>query len=169
MTIKPGISLAAALCLLFTASIRAENSRPFPHPERIRYDAQCLTIDGKDTFVYSGAFHYFRCPKELWRDRFQKIKDAGFNTVETYTPWNWHEREMPNSPEDFSKITGLQDFDDWLTMAEEFGLNIIIRPGPYICAEWDFGGLPAWLLADPGLKIRCMHEPFLKADRKSVV
>jgi hypothetical protein len=106
-----------------------------------------LTIDGKDTFIYSGAFHYFRCPKELWRDRFQKIKDAGFNAVETYTPWNWHEREMPKSADDFSKVTGLQDLDDWLTMAEDFGLYIIVRPGPYICAEWDNGGLPLWLTA----------------------
>lgn len=119
----------------------------FPHSERIRFDAACLTIDGKDTFVYSGAFHYFRCPKELWRDRFQKIKEADFNTVETYTPWNWHERSMPDSPDDFSKIEKLQDLDEWLTMAEEFGLNVIVRPGPYICAEWDNGGFPLWLSA----------------------
>jgi len=140
-------SLAAALCVFLAGSIRAEEPRPFPSPERIRYDSQCLTIDGKDTFIYSGAFHYFRCPKELWRDRFQKIKDAGFNTVETYTPWNWHEREMPASADDFGKITGLQDLDDWLGMAEDFGFYIIIRPGPYICAEWDNGGFPLWLSA----------------------
>lgn len=121
--------------------------RRFPHPKRIRYDAQCLTIDGKDAFIYSGSFHYFRCPKELWRDRFQKIKDAGFNAVETYTPWNWHEREIPKSPDDFSKITRLQDLDDWLTLAGEFGFYIIARPGPYICAEWDNGGFPLWLSA----------------------
>ncbi|HTN19731.1 MAG TPA: beta-galactosidase [Pelobium sp.] len=118
-----------------------------PHSERISFDSACLTIDGKDTFIYSGAFHYFRCPKELWRDRFQKIKEADFNTVETYTPWNWHERSMPDSPDDFSKIEKLQDLDEWLTMAEEFGLNIIVRPGPYICAEWDNGGFPLWLSA----------------------
>jgi len=86
---------------LISGRSHAEETRSFPSPQRIRYDAQCLTIDGKDTFIYSGSFHYFRCPKELWRDRFQKIKDAGFNTVETYTPRNWHEREMPKSPTDF--------------------------------------------------------------------
>lgn len=147
MIIFPRTSLAAILGLLLAGSMRADAPRPFLSPDRIRYDAQCLTIDGKDTFIYSGSFHYFRCPKELWRDRFQKIKEAGFNTVETYTPWNWHEREMPNSPDDFSKITGLQDFDDWLTMAENFGLYVIVRPGPYICAEWDNGGFPLWLSA----------------------
>ena len=58
--------------------------KKFAHPERVRYDGSCMTIEGKDVFVYSAAFHYFRCPEELWRDRFRQIKEAGFNTVETY-------------------------------------------------------------------------------------
>jgi hypothetical protein len=119
--------------------------RQFLHPDRIRFDRQCLTIEGRDVFIYSGAFHYFRCPKELWRDRFQKIKEAGFNTVETYVAWNWHERQMPDGVNDYSKID-LTDLDDWLKMAGEFGLYVIVRPGPYICAEWDTGGYPQWLL-----------------------
>jgi hypothetical protein len=123
----------------------SESPRPFLHPDRIRFDRQCLTIDGKDVFIFSGAFHYFRCPKELWRDRFQKIKDAGFNCVETYVPWNWCERQMPASIDDFSKVD-LTDADEFLKMAEEFGLYVIVRPGPYICAEWDTGGFPQWLL-----------------------
>ncbi|HUJ10369.1 MAG TPA: beta-galactosidase [Verrucomicrobiae bacterium] len=118
----------------------------FPHPERIRYDGQCLTIDGKDILIYSGSFHYFRCPQPLWRDRFRKIKEAGFNAVETYVPWNWYERDQPAGPDDFSKFD-FSDLKAWLEMAhEEFGLYTIIRPGPYICAEWDGGGFPRWLL-----------------------
>ncbi|MES2775081.1 MAG: beta-galactosidase [Bacteroidota bacterium] len=102
-------------------------------------------MDGKETFVYSAAFHYFRCPKELWRDRFQKIKAAGFNTVETYVPWNWHERNMPKSTSDYSQID-FSDLKDWLQMAQtEFGLYTIVRPGPFICAEWAGGGYPRWL------------------------
>lgn len=120
--------------------------KQFAQPDRIRYDGHCLTIDGQDMVIFSGAFHYFRCPKPLWRERFQKIKDAGFNTVETYTAWNWHEREMPAGLDDFSKVN-LTDLQDWLKMAhDEFGLYTIIRPGPYICAEWDNGGYPRWLL-----------------------
>jgi hypothetical protein len=119
--------------------------RPFLHPDRIRYDRQCLTIDGRDVFIYSGAFHYFRCPKELWRDRFQKIKAAGFNCVETYVAWNVSEPEMPSGLDDFSKVN-LTDLDDFLSLAEESGLYVIVRPGPYICAEWDTGGYPQWLL-----------------------
>jgi hypothetical protein len=140
---KPIFVLLFSFILLYQAD--AQSARPFIHPDRIRYDGECLTIDGKDVFIYSGAFHFFRCPKELWHDRFQKIKDAGFNTVETYVPWNWCERQMPAGLDDFSKAD-LKDFDDWLTMAEQFGFYIIVRPGPYICAEWDTGGFPQWLL-----------------------
>ena len=124
---------------------RAETGRYFPHPERIAYDSQSLRIEGKSVFIFSGAFHYFRCPKELWRDRFERIRQAGFNTVETYVPWNWHEREAPSGLSDFSKID-LSDLDEWLSMAEQYGLYVIVRPGPYICAEWDSGGFPQWLL-----------------------
>jgi hypothetical protein len=139
------------LCLLTMAAFSrgAETESPaervFPRPDRIRYDRKCLTIEGKDVFIYSGAFHYFRCPKELWRDRFQKIKDAGFNAVETYVAWNWSEQEMPAGTNDFSKVN-VSDLDEWLTMAEQFGLYVLVRPGPYICAEWNTGGYPQWLL-----------------------
>jgi hypothetical protein len=134
--------LGAVLALASAA--RTDEGRTFAHPERIRYDGHCLTIEGKDMMIYSGAFHYFRCPKELWHDRFVKIKEAGFNTVETYIAWNRCEVDAPAGLNDFSKVH-LQDVEDWLNMAEEAGLYVIIRPGPYICAEWDRGGLPGWL------------------------
>ncbi len=132
-------------CSVLHAETHISQSRHFPHPERIRYDADCLKIEGKDTFVSSAAFHYFRTPKELWRDRFQKIKLAGFNTVETYVPWNWHERDLPSGLDDFSKVD-LDELEAWLRMAhEEFGFYTIVRPGPFICAEWGGGGYPRWL------------------------
>jgi hypothetical protein len=152
-----------AALLLLTAP--AHSDLPvFSHPDRIHFDSQCLTIDGKDMFIYSGSFHYFRCPKDLWPARFQAIKDAGFNTVETYTAWNWHEQEMPDSLTDFSKFRNLQDIDDWLTMAEKYGLYVIIRPGPYICAEWDNGGFPRWMseLKKPATPLR--KEGWLRSD-----
>jgi len=133
--------LAAAACL------RADvPPKSFSNPDRIRYDSQCFTIDGKDVFVFSGTFHYFRCPKPLWRERFRKIVEAGCNTVETYVPWDLYEQRPPASPADFSQVE-LADLKDWMRMAQdEFGLYTIIRPGPYICAEWDGGGFPRWLL-----------------------
>jgi hypothetical protein len=148
---KPPLFLAqcAFAFAVFAATFstaRAETSSPlFPHPDRIRYDGHCFTIDDQDTFIHSAAFHYFRVPRELWRDRFEKIKAAGFNTVETYVPWNWHERDLPAGLDDFSKID-LSEFEAWLKMAQdEFGFYTIVRPGPFICAEWAGGGYPRWL------------------------
>ena len=117
----------------------------FIHPDRIRYDRQCIQIEGKDIFLFSAAFHYFRVPQPLWPDRFRKLKEGGFNCVETYIPWNWHERKMPRSPHDQSCLD-MRELDDFLKMAEDFGLYVIVRPGPYICAEWSGGGFPQWIM-----------------------
>jgi hypothetical protein len=142
--------LKYALCIVFSAFAFSAAAQQFPekhfsHPDRIRYDGSCLTIDGKDTFILSAAFHYFRCPQALWRQRFRKIKEAGFNTVETYVPWNWHERNMPSGLNDYSQCN-FDELKAWLKMAhEEFHLYTIVRPGPYICAEWAGGGHPRWL------------------------
>src|SRR4051812_8665752 len=116
--------LSGLLTLCLASSVCTAKDSIFAKPDRIRYDSHCLTIDGKDTLLYSGAFHYFRCPKDLWRERFSKIKEAGFNTVETYVAWNAHEIEMPKGLDDFSKVD-LRDLEDWLNMAEEFGLYVI--------------------------------------------
>ncbi len=114
---------------LALASISAAQPK-FSHPNRIRYDGQCFTIEGKDTFIFSGAFHYFRCPKELWRARFKSIKEAGFNAVETYVAWNWSEQTKPKNLGDVSNVK-LDDLDEWMRMAEdEFGLYTVVRPGP---------------------------------------
>ena len=94
----------------------------FIYPDRIRYDQRCIQIEGEDVFVFSGAFHYFRVPQPLWPDRFRKLKAGGFNCVETYIPWNWHERKMPRSLQDDSCLD-MKELEDFLKMAEEFGLS----------------------------------------------
>lgn len=128
--------------------------------DRVKYDSRCLQIEGNDVFLLSGTMHYFRTPQPLWRDRLEKIKAMGFNGVETYVPWNWHEREMPASPDDFSKVD-LRELDDFLTLAEEVGLYAIVRPGPYICAEWSGGGFPQWLMQKRPQKT--LHEVWLQS------
>ncbi|MGD0463447.1 MAG: beta-galactosidase [Tepidisphaeraceae bacterium] len=142
------LAILGGLACVVLAGCQAKPSpaaSPIPSPARIGYDNQCFIIDGKDTFLYSGSFHYFRCPKALWADRFQKMKDAGLNCVETYVAWNWHEQQPPASLDDFSRID-MSDLTDWLDMAiNRFGFYVILRPGPYICAEWDGGGYPQWL------------------------
>lgn len=114
-------------------------------------------MDGKPFNIYSGAIHYFRTVPEYWEDRLTKLKLAGFNTVETYVCWNLHEPK----PGEFN-FSGILDIEKFIETAEKVGLYCIVRPGPYICAEWDFGGLPAWLLKDKNMQIRCMYPDFLK-------
>lgn len=114
--------------------------------------------DGKPMRILSGAIHYFRVVPEYWKDRLQKLKACGFNTVETYVPWNLHEPR----PGEFCFDAGL-DIEKFIRTAQELGLFVIVRPGPYICAEWEFGGLPAWLLKDPAMQLRCGYKPYLDA------
>lgn len=118
----------------------------FSHPDRIRFDSRSLIIDGKPIFIFSGELHYFRCPQELWKDRLLKLKDAGLNCVDTYLAWNLHEPEEPANPDDFSKLRDMEQIDDFIQTARDLDLYVIIRPGPYICAEVDRGGLPGWLM-----------------------
>ena len=106
---------------------------------QLTYDQSQFYMDGKPFLVWSGTIHYFRVPREYWRDRLLKLKECGFNTVETYTCWNLHEPEEGKF--DFS---GMLDIEAFLQTAQELGLYVILRPGPYICAEWDFGGLPGY-------------------------
>lgn len=113
-------------------------------------------LDGKKFNVYSGAMHYFRIPHEYWEDRLLKLKAAGFNTVETYVAWNMHE---PKEGE--FCFEGQSDVVRFIEAAQKVGLFVIVRPGPYICAEWDFGGFPAWLLKYDDLRLRCYSEPYV--------
>jgi len=108
--------------------------------------------------IISGALHYFRVIPEYWEDRLTKLKLCGLNTVETYVPWNAHEPR----PGEFH-FEGMLDLVRFIRLAQKLDLLVIVRPSPYICAEWEFGGLPAWLLADPGLQIRCMYGPYIEA------
>ena len=114
-------------------------------------------MDSMPFDIYSGAIHYFRTVPEYWEDRLTKLKAAGFNTVETYVCWNLHEKK----PGEFD-FSGILDIEKYLEIAQKVGLYAIVRPGPYICAEWDFGGLPAWLLKDKNMQIRCMYPDYLK-------
>lgn len=114
-------------------------------------------LDGKPVKLLSGAVHYFRLVREYWEDCLYNLKAMGFNTVETYIPWNIHE---PREGEfDFS---GNRDIVSFVRLAGDMGLNVILRPSPFICAEWEFGGLPAWLLRYPDMKVRTNTPLFLE-------
>lgn len=115
-------------------------------------------LDGKPFRILSGAMHYFRVVPEYWYDRMQTMRAFGLNTVETYVPWNLHEPR----PGEFH-FEGMLDIVKFIETAVDVGLNVIVRPGPYICSEWEFGGLPSWLLKDPQMQIRCSYAPYLEA------
>ncbi|MBO5197782.1 MAG: beta-galactosidase [Lachnospiraceae bacterium] len=114
-------------------------------------------LNGEPFKIISGTIHYFRVVPEYWRDRLEKLKAMGCNTVETYVAWNVHE---PKKGE--FCFEGIADVADFIEIAREVGLWVIVRPSPYICAEWEFGGLPAWLLAEDGMRLRTCYGPFLK-------
>lgn len=108
--------------------------------------------------VIAGAIHYFRVPSEYWLDRLTKLKACGFNTVETYCAWNLHEPE-----EGVFDYSDMLDLEKFLKIAEDLGLYAIVRPGPYICSEWDFGGLPWWLCKSDSIHLRCMDKEYIAA------
>lgn len=115
-----------------------------------------FVLDGKPTVLRSGEIHYARTPHEYWRDRLKKAKAMGLNTVCTYVFWNLHE---PKKGE--WNFSGDADVAEFCRIAQEEGLFVILRPGPYVCAEWDFGGYPAWLLKDRTTKVRTTDPKFM--------
>ena len=113
--------------------------------------------DGKPIKLISGAVHYFRNLPETWPDIFEKLRAMGCNCVETYCAWNMHEPK----PGTFD-FTGRLDIVRFIKEAEKAGLMVIVRPGAYICAEWEFGGLPWWIQREDGLEIRCRNEVYIR-------
>jgi len=115
-------------------------------------------LNGKPFQIISGELHYSRIPRPYWRHRLQMAKAMGFNTIATYVMWNFHEKQK-----------GVFDFESeernlnaFINLAKEEGLYVILRPGPYACAEWEFGGYPWWILQDTSIKIRTVNKKFLK-------
>ena len=123
----------------------------------VSYDRNSFIIDGKRIFLTSGSIHPFRVPRALWRDRLEKARAAGLNTIQFYVAWNWHEPE----PGQFD-FTGERDLDHFMTLAEEMGFYLVARPGPYICAEWEFGGFPTWLMQVAGMQLRHFDLVYLR-------
>ncbi len=109
--------------------------------------------------IISGAMHYFRIHPDQWADRLRKARLMGLNTVETYLPWNLHQPD----PEGPLVLDGILDLPRYLELAKAEGLHVLLRPGPYICAEWDGGGLPSWLTTDPDIRLRTSDPRFTDA------
>jgi beta-galactosidase len=115
-------------------------------------------MDGAPYQIISGEMHYPRVPRAYWRDRFRKARAMGLNTITTYVFWNVHEPRQ--GVYDFS---GQNDVAEYIREAQAEGLNVILRPGPYVCAEWELGGYPSWLLKDPKLVLRSTDPSYTAA------
>ncbi|MBV8674316.1 MAG: beta-galactosidase [Acidobacteriaceae bacterium] len=155
-TVIPALLLLAAV--IHQASVPSPKTMQNGAIAPVTIAGDHFVRDGKPYQIISGSIHYTRVPREYWRDRLQKSRAMGLNTIETYASWNLHEPKP--GVFDFS---GQLDISAFIRMAQEEGLNVILRPGPYVCAEWETGGLPAWLFADPMVKVRTQDPRFLAA------
>lgn len=117
--------------------------------------------DGKATPIYSGEMHYSRIPAPYWRHRLRMMRAMGLNTVATYVFWNYHE----TAPGQWDWTTGNHNIREFMKTAAEEGLHVILRPGPYACGEWDFGGYPWWLQNVKDLTMRTYNQAFLDSCR----
>lgn len=122
-------------------------------------EGETFVLDGRPFVIRSGEMHYPRVPKPYWRRRMQAMRAMGLNTLCTYVFWNLHEPR----PGEFD-FTGELDLAEYIRTAAEEGLWTLLRPGPYVCTEWDLGGIPAWLLKDPDMVIRSRDPRFLAAS-----
>src|SRR6266550_322702 len=138
---------AAVACVVASATVvsgAVASADTTPHT--VTFDKYSLMIDSKRTFIWSGEFHYWRLPNsDLWRDVLQKMKAEGYNGVSIYFDWAYH--SPAPGVYDFS---GVRDVDRLLDIAQQVGLYVIARPGPYINAETSAGGFPGWLTTQAG-------------------
>ncbi|WP_208644943.1 glycoside hydrolase family 35 protein [Mucilaginibacter kameinonensis] len=114
-------------------------------------------LDGKPFQIISGEMHPARIPKIYWRHRIQMAKAMGCNTIAAYIFWNYHEQEKGV----FDFKTENRNIVEFINLCREEGMWVLLRPGPYVCAEWDFGGLPPYLLSIPDIKLRCMDPRYM--------
>uniref|UniRef100_A0A663MZG3 Galactosidase beta 1 like n=1 Tax=Athene cunicularia TaxID=194338 RepID=A0A663MZG3_ATHCN len=125
---------------------------------QLDYKEDCFRKDGAPFRYISGSIHYARVPRPAWRDRLLKMYMSGLSAVQVYIPWNYHE-PLPG----LYDFAGDRDVEAFLDLTAELGLLVILRPGPYICAEWEMGGLPAWLLWKPDIVLRSSDPAYLSA------
>ncbi|XP_058695272.1 beta-galactosidase-1-like protein isoform X2 [Poecile atricapillus] len=147
-----------ALPLLLAAGLLHTQASPSTRSFQLDYEHNCFRKDGVPFRYISGSIHYARVPRPAWRDRLLKMYMSGLSTVQVYVPWNYH--EILPGVYDF---TGNRDVEAFLDLTAELGLLVILRPGPYICAEWEMGGLPAWLLWKPDIILRTSDPAYLAA------
>jgi beta-galactosidase len=156
---KNFIQLLAILYFISSPFIRSQSAK-----HTFTLGTSEFLLDGEPFQIISGEMHPARIPEEYWRNRVQMAKAMGCNTIAAYIFWNYHESESGNY--DFS--TGNHNLKEFFNIVKEEGMWLIVRPGPYVCAEWEFGGLPPYLLRIPDIKVRCMDPRYMDAAEKYI-
>lgn len=128
---------------------------------KLTFDRDNFYLDGKPFRLIAGDIHYFRIHENDWAKRLDLAVDFGLNTIQTYVPWNAHEPH----PGEYN-FSGMLDLGAYLKLCGEKGLKVLLRPSPYICSEWDLGGLPSWLLKDRELVLRSSDPKYLEAVQR---
>nr|XP_017217998.1 PREDICTED: beta-galactosidase 13-like [Daucus carota subsp. sativus] len=148
---SPNILLVLITALLAKSLVVVDATEP-----AISYDARSLIINGNRELLFSGSIHYPRTQPEMWPDLFEKAKLGGINVIQTYIFWNIHE-----AVKDKLTFEGNADIVKFFKVAQEHGLWVCLRVGPYIAAEWNQGGFPYWLREVPDISFRNYNEPFM--------
>ncbi|WP_211212282.1 glycoside hydrolase family 35 protein [Rudaea cellulosilytica] len=156
MRLLKGLPAAMLTSTLLTAGVLA-NEAPLPPARGLGVDQGHFVFDGKPFRIVSGEMHYPRIPREYWHERLKMAKAMGLNAVTAYVFWNVHER----TPGQYD-FGGQYDVAEFIRAAQAEGLYVILRPGPYVCAEWEFGGFPAWLLKDRSTIVRSRDPKYLE-------
>ncbi len=157
--VKTRISALALMTLIGSASVIPVQAQPAAtarHTFEIGKDA--FLLDGKPAVLRVGEMHFARVPREYWRHRLQMLKAMGMNAVCAYLFWNYHEFE----PGKFD-WADQADAAEFCRLAQQEGMWVVLRPGPYVCAEWDGGGMPWWLLKNPKIQLRTPDADYMKA------
>ncbi|MDP4208665.1 MAG: beta-galactosidase [Bacteroidota bacterium] len=151
-------TLILCLSLFFSSLAFGQNSK-----HTFTLGDSAFLLDGKPLQMISGEIHYPRVPREAWRSRMKMAKAMGLNTIGTYVFWNVHEPQKGHY--DF---TGNNDVAEFVRIAQQEGLWVVLRPSPYVCAEWEFGGYPYWLQNIPGLVVRSKEPQYLEAYKNYI-
>ena len=170
--LRPLRAALLLLALMTVLTVAAPRARAFGFPDAndsmfpaapsarkfIDFDGRGFLVHGKRTFIVAGEMHYSRIPRAQWRARLLRIQRAGYNTIQTYAFWNFHEPQ-----EGKFNFSGDRDLDAYLKLIHSLGMYAVVRMGPYVNAEWDTGGLPVWLRFKPGLLPMNDDAPFWDA------